>query len=211
MNLPTRDHPMFSDDEITETARTVQPHDFERIAPPPQVWNNILAEVEEEMAAQEAIARKRSRGGFLGSHRLLSAAAATLLMVGVAAAVVLWPADDPAPTEVAAASMTTEGLPVSTTATADATFVCEDDACFVEVRLTDVPDAGADDLELWVINDDVTDMYSLGQITEADQRYRLPHGVTAQDFPIVDISIEPDDGDPTHSGQSVLRGVFTSG
>ena len=47
MNLPTRDQPMFSDDEIAETARSVQPHDFDRIAPPALVWNNILAEVEE--------------------------------------------------------------------------------------------------------------------------------------------------------------------
>ena len=56
MNLPTRDQPMFSDDEIAETARSVQPHDFDRIAPPALVWNNILAEVEEDVASQEAIA-----------------------------------------------------------------------------------------------------------------------------------------------------------
>jgi len=209
MNLPTRDHPMFSDDEIAETARSVQPHDFDRIAPPPQVWNNILAEVEEEVASQEAIARKRAKKRF--GSMLLSAAAATLLMVGVVAAVVLWPGDDAPLTEVAAAAMTTEGLPVSTEATADATFVCDEDQCFVDVVLTDLPDSGDDALELWVINGDVSDMYSLGAVTEAEHRYLLPHGVTSQDFPIVDISVEPNDGDPTHSGQSVLRGVFEAG
>ena len=43
MNMPTRDPRMFSDDEIMDIARDVEPHDFERIAPPPVVWNNILA------------------------------------------------------------------------------------------------------------------------------------------------------------------------
>lgn len=208
MNLPTRDHAMFSDDEIAEIARSVERHDFERIAPPPQVWNNILAEVEVEIASQEAIARRQSRSRFT-SARLLSAAAATLLMVGVAVAVVMWSGDDDAGiTEVAAATMTTDGLPVSTTATADARFVCEADECFVEIQLSEIPDAGADDLELWVINGDVTDMYSLGNITADTERFPLPHGITAGEYPIVDISVEPDDGDATHSGQSVLRGTF---
>ena len=207
MNMPTRDTAMFSDDEIIEMARSVEDHDHERIAPPPQVWNNILAEVEVEVASQEAIARRQSRR-WITSPRVLSIAAATLLMVGVVVAVVTNRDTDAAVTEVAAALMTDEGLPVSTSETADAVFVCEDDECFVELDLTALPDAGADDLELWVINDDVTDMHSLGNVTNSMGRYALPFGVTADDFPIVDISIEPDDGDETHSGQSVLRGVL---
>ena len=129
-------------------------------------------------------------------------------MVGVVVAIVNTSADDSSLTEFAAASMTDEGLQVSTSATADARFVCEDDDCFVEVDLSALPDAGADDLELWVINGDVSDMYSLGNVTNTEGRFALPAGVTASNFPIVDISIEPNDGDETHSGQSVLRGVF---
>ncbi len=138
---------------------------------------------------------------------LLSIAAATLLLVGAVIAIVNVSYDDSSLTEVASAVMTDEGLPVATSATANARFLCADESCFVQVDLTALPDAGADDLELWVINNDVSDMHSLGTVT-SDGRFSLPQGVTADDFPIVDISIEPRDGDPTHSGQSVLRGSF---
>ena len=208
MNMPTRDNPMFSDDDIIELTRSVEAHDFDRIAPPAQVWNNILAEVEEEVASNEASARRQSSGWF-STARLLSAAAVTLLMVGVAVAVVTFRGDDtPVVTELATAMLTDEGLPVSTSETASATYVCEEDKCFVELELSDLPDAGADDLELWVINGDVTDMFSLGLVTENQARYELPAEATVDGYPVVDISIEPDDGDAAHSGQSVLRGIL---
>ena len=60
MNIPTRDMADFSDDDIVEIARAVESHDFDRIAPPPQVWNNILADLEVEVATQEASARRHS-------------------------------------------------------------------------------------------------------------------------------------------------------
>ncbi|MDB9846496.1 anti-sigma factor [Acidimicrobiales bacterium] len=207
MNIPSRDMADFSDDDIVEIARSVESHDFDRIAPPPQVWNNILADLEVEVATQEASARRHTRSRF-SSTRILSIAAATLLMVGVAVAIVNTRAGDTAVTEVANAMMTDDGLPVSTSATADAYVRCEDEQCFVQVDLSALPESGADDLELWVINSDVSDMHSLGNVTSSDGRFDLPAGVNATDFPIVDISIEPDDGDETHSGQSVLRGVF---
>ena len=210
MNMSTHENSDMSDQDIVALARAVEPHDFDRIAPPPQVWNSILAELEVELRPQELSARRTSRGVF-SATRILSIAAATLLMVGVVVAVVNTTADDTSVTEFAAAMMTDEGLPVSTAETANATFLCEqrgeDQTCFVELDLTALPDAGGDNLELWVINSDVSDMYTLGNIT-GEGRFELPPGVTAEEFPIVDISIEPDDGDETHSGQSVLRGVF---
>jgi hypothetical protein len=36
--------------------------------------------------------------------------------------------------------------------------------------------------------------------------YRLPDGLQVSDYPIVDLSTEPYDGKPTHSGASLLRG-----
>jgi hypothetical protein len=95
-------------------------------------------------------------------------------MVGVVVAIVNTSADDSLLIEVAAASMTDEGLQVATSETADARFVCEDDDCFVEVDLSALPDAGADDLELWVINGDVSDMYSLGNVTDRVGPKQLP-------------------------------------
>lgn len=200
-----RDH-MFSDDDILELARSVQSHDFDRIAPPSLVWENIAADLEEEVAASEATARRKTSRWFQ-STQVLAIAAATLLMVGVAAAVVFSQPDEPSGEQLAAAVMTDADLPVATTETATARVVCDGDECAVDVSLTGLPDAGDGDLELWVINGDVTDMHSLGLVTESGS-YPLPAGVTPDDFPIVDISVEPRDGVEAHSGQSVLRGVF---
>lgn len=130
------------------------------------------------------------------------------MLVGLAVALVGPRNGETAIVEIAAATMTDEGLPVATTATANARFICEDDECFVEVDLTALPDAGSANLELWVINGDVSNMFSLGTISQDTGRFPIPYGVTANEYPIVDISIEPEDGDATHSGQSVLRGVL---
>lgn len=50
-------------------------------------------------------------------------------------------------------------------------------------------------------------MVSLGP-SRPDGRYAVPSGVDAGRFPVVDVSLEPPDGDPTHSGTSVLRGTL---
>jgi len=66
-------------------------------------------------------------------------------------------------------------------------------------------DAGDGFLEVWVIDRDVTKLISLGPL-RADGRYDLPAGFDAEAYPIVDVSVEPIDGNPAHSGDSVLRG-----
>lgn len=208
MNSITRDLPDFSDEDIIEMVRAIEPHDRERINPPTQVWDNLLAEVEVERASAESQARRASTRSNFSPRVMLAAAAAVVLIVGVALGLNMASSTpDPEGLEVAAAAMTDEGLPVATTAVADARIVCIDTECAVEIDLTAVPNAGDGDLELWVINGDVSDMHSLGLITESGS-YELPDGVTAEDFPIVDISIEPRDGVAAHSGQSVLRGIF---
>jgi hypothetical protein len=62
--------------------------------------------------------------------------------------------------------------------------------------------------EVWVINpDDLTRMYSIGALTtDASGRFTVPPNVDLGRYSVVDISIEPDDGDPAHSTHSVLRG-----
>ena len=211
MTMSARDSSMFSDDEIMDMAVQVELHDFDRIAPPPQVWNNILAELEVEVASAEATARRRSASWF-SPARILSTAAVTLLMVGVAVAVVTQRGDDTQVTELASAVMTDEALQIPTTATAEARFYCEttgeQETCFVDVALSEVPDAGDENLELWVIDGDVSDIRSIGLVTDAEGTYELPAGITPDAFPIIDISFEPKDGVETHSGQSVLRGIF---
>ena len=62
--------------------------------------------------------------------------------------------------------------------------------------------------ELWLLDfdgDELADLQSLGQVG-ADGSFTVPDDVDLNEFSVVDVSIELDDGNPDHSGDSVLRG-----
>ena len=67
-------------------------------------------------------------------------------------------------------------------------------------------------LEAWLIDTDGKQLYSLGALTPEpdDTRYhgtfRLPPDLQLTAFDTVDVSAERFDGNPTHSGASLLRG-----
>jgi anti-sigma-K factor RskA len=65
--------------------------------------------------------------------------------------------------------------------------------------------------EMWLINPDITDMHSLGELPAGagEIEVPLPAGVDPDEFPIVDINVQQDD-EVQHSGvdTSVLRGVL---
>ena len=61
--------------------------------------------------------------------------------------------------------------------------------------------------EVWLINVDGTRMVALGVLADGDTgEFQVPRGLLDEGYRIVDISVEPDDGDPTHSGVSLARG-----
>ena len=75
----------------------------------------------------------------------------------------------------------------------------------MEVRL----DAAAADggyREVWLINADATALVSLGVLEGAQGTFPIPADVDLSEYVLVDISQEPADGDPTHSGDSIVRG-----
>ena len=61
--------------------------------------------------------------------------------------------------------------------------------------------------EVWLLDASAEQLISLGPLRE-DGRYAIPQGVSIEDFPVVDISVEATDGNPAHSGRSVLRGTL---
>ncbi len=61
--------------------------------------------------------------------------------------------------------------------------------------------------EVWLINLDGNRMVALGVLADGDTgEFQVPRGLLDAGYRIVDISVEPDDGDPTHSGESLARG-----
>ena len=68
----------------------------------------------------------------------------------------------------------------------------------------DAPDEGY--LEVWLIDTAVEGMVPVGVVRAGTEELVLPADIDVDRFPIVDVSVEPLDGDPTHSGVSIARG-----
>lgn len=65
--------------------------------------------------------------------------------------------------------------------------------------------------EVWLINEDGKRMISLGVLNPSTGgTFQIPSDLTGQGYRIVDISLEPDDGNPEHSHDSIIRGTLPS-
>ena len=94
----------------------------------------------------------------------------------------------------------------STDARGVASVVESDDTITLRVRASEL---GAEDgfHEVWLINVDGKRMVALGVLADGDTgEFQVPRGTLDEGYLIVDISVEPDDCDPTHSGVSLARG-----
>jgi anti-sigma-K factor RskA len=158
--------------------------------PPPGLWERIDAATRET-----ELERRRRRRWFLPA---VAAAAAAVVLVAALGAFAL--IGDDGGDVVAAVDLE----PLSDGGTGTARLVEHDGTLQLHVDTADL-DPGDGYLELWLIDPTVTQLISLGPLRD-DGTYDLPPHVDPSAFPIVDVSIEPVDGDPTHSGQSVLRG-----
>lgn len=155
--------------------------------------------------------RKRRRG--LTVWGGLSAAAALAILAVSALYLAALVDDDPGSgTTLASATIANDGLPVAFDRTAEASLVDVNGDLQLDLTFADGDGALPADVdgfyEVWLIDENVEGMISLGVLT-ADGRVNVPDTVDPAAFPVVDISVEPLDGDPNHSGQSVLRGVLS--
>lgn len=60
--------------------------------------------------------------------------------------------------------------------------------------------------EVWLIRNDGESLVSLGVLDGSSGTFVVPDGVDLAEYSLVDISFEPTDGDPAHSGDSIVRG-----
>ncbi|WP_375387974.1 anti-sigma factor [uncultured Amnibacterium sp.] len=79
----------------------------------------------------------------------------------------------------------------------------------VEVR-TDVRPDGATDHEVWLMTTGAKRLVSLGMLTGTSGTFVVPAGLDLDRFRLVDVSDEPRDGNPAHSGDSIVRGALES-
>jgi anti-sigma-K factor RskA len=178
--------------ELRQIAERVRPGDVTWDEPPAELWDRIAAAVERP-PTDVVTMRPRRRAWVVGL-----AAAAAAVVIAVAVIVVNGGGDD------ATVLATTTLDPLGAAGSGRAELVERDGALQLLVETDDV-EAEDGYLELWMIDPTVTRLVSLGPL-RPDGTYDVPDGVDPAQFPIVDVSAEPVDGDPTHSGDSLLRG-----
>lgn len=155
-------------------------------------------------AAVVSLDAHRARRGRPATWLMAAAAVGGIAVGGVVTAALMGTSS--APEATVAASVDLAPLPAWDAAgTADLTVT--DDGQQVLVVTVDA-DAPASDgfQEVWLIDTEVSGMVSLGILDGTTGEFVIPAGVDVADFPIVDVSLEPFDGDPTHSGDSIVRG-----
>lgn len=180
----------------------------DRPGPPAAVWDAIATAT--GVAAGPAPPKLVDPPARRGRRRPLALAAAA----GLAAGLVLGWAGAAWPDRAEPAVATTPLAPLATAATAPsgAVGLAEHDGhreVVVEVADPAGPPAGGY-LEVWLMSAAGDRLYALGALvpdgTVLRGRYPLPEGLSLDAWPIVDVSLEPLDGDPRHSGTSLLRG-----
>ncbi len=83
----------------------------------------------------------------------------------------------------------------------------EDGTRVLRVELSaDAPAEGY--YEAWLLTESVTGLVPLGVVRVGTEDFELPEGLDLGEYPVVDVSVEPLDGDPAHSGVSVARGLL---
>lgn len=64
--------------------------------------------------------------------------------------------------------------------------------------------------EVWLIAPDLSRLVSVGVMNAETGTFDVPAGLDLAEYPIVDVSDEPVDGNPAHSSDSIVRGTLSS-
>lgn len=193
--------------EIEQLLRELNLSDLELATPPPEVWAGIDEAVRGDTVVAMPLASRHSTRRWW-----LLAAAAVVALIAAAVVVVAQRHD---PEEVVATAVLTHDAatfdPRGADASATARLLERDGRYEIQLSQAQLPTVPDDDLELWLIEPDAQgkpkDIAPVSLISSSKPGvYNVPAGLDPSSHYVVDISIEPRDGDAHHSGQSILRG-----
>jgi hypothetical protein len=177
------------------------------VTPPPSVWTSIAAAtgvssaprpepVEPPVADVVPLRPRRTRPWLIAV-----AAAVVGAAVGAGAVAVLQGDDDGS--AVAAAELD----PLEDADASGSARVVErpDGTRVLELDL-EAPALDDAYYEVWLLKPDVSGLVPVGTTEAGTSQFEIPAGLDLGQYPVVDVSVEPLDGDPAHSGDSVVRG-----
>jgi Anti-sigma-K factor rskA, C-terminal len=165
-------------------------------------------------AGQAAPPRAGDAAGIfpLRRRRLVSVAAIAAMFGAVLGGAVVWAAVGRTPQQPRQEAVIAQAVlkPLSPTVTqpGEAQVLESADGLVVRVDARGLP-PGTGFHEVWLLDADATKLVALGALPGGSVgTFTVPPGLDVADFPVVDISLEPYDGDPRHSHDSLLRGVL---
>jgi hypothetical protein len=132
---------------------------------------------------------------------LAATAAAVLVAFGG-----IWALNRPQPQQLAAAQL--EPLPQHSAAGSARVVAGPDGSRSLQVTLD--KDEARGYQEVWLIAPDLSRLVSLGVMNSTSGTFQVPAGLDLSQYPVVDVSDEPVDGNPAHSSVSIARGALTS-
>jgi hypothetical protein len=190
------------------------------LTPPDRVWESIRAELslpDDARGAGTAASdtAPASRAHRVGRRRRISRRPVFFVLAGSAAAVAaivagVWAVGGIVPRAEIVAEARLDGLPAWSGAAGDALLERTDGHDRVVVDLeASLPDSGY--REVWLLTSDATDLVSLGVLDGSTGTFDVPDDIDLSRFTVVDISQESSDGDPGHSGDSIVRGTLSGG
>lgn len=182
-------------------ASRVTDEDFQRDEPPAELWTAI-ANAMNRPVNEVVTLRRQHRRAWLG--------VAAVVVAGLAIGVGLLRSAGRNDNIVASTALTNQGLsPLGAQSSGNAEIIRRGSTYRLHIDLSGVPNEPTSYVEVWLIDRQVKGMISLGPF-HGDGDYAIPSGVDPAKYPIVDVSIEPADGVPTHSGVSIVRGLAAS-
>jgi len=213
---------------VTRAARENGPVDFPLMEPSPAVWEGIRAQLTMEAAPETARAGeqraedsvpppepvhtvpRRGRRSTASRRRWVAVLSGigVLAVAAVVAAVLFL-----RPTAQVEAQATLAGLPAWSTSSGTATMERRPDGTTIlEIDLeSPAVDSGSSDYrEVWLMSSDLTKSISVGLLDGGSGTFVMPPNIAAADYPVVDISQQPLNGKPGHSGNSIVRGELTA-
>ena len=179
--------------------------------PPAHVWDQIRSEVGLSTPVGETVdhARTRSRGLTRRSLALAASVAAVLGLGAGVAGTLLLTGRDRGPANRVEAMIRLEPL-AGKTGDGNADLIRSPAGNELKVAASGLATTPGF-YEVWLINVDGKRMVSLGVLNpRSGGTFQIPTEVTAEGYRIVDVSLEPNDGNPEHSHDSIIRGTLPS-
>ncbi|MFE1248048.1 anti-sigma factor [Streptomyces sp. NPDC058735] len=212
---------------VVSTMKTPAPHEHELLAPPPGLWDSIASELhldrqagpepfDEDVPEADAsqsdddsvpppppAARPRARR--LGRFGVALAACAALLGAAAGSTITWWVTRDDAGVSVA------EGSRLNSLQASSAGYarLSESDGHrTLRITVEGLPRTSGY-FEVWLMDRTHTKLVSMG-VLGPDGRASLPvpSNIDLREYSVVDVSVQPYNGKPDHSGDSLVRGPY---